>query len=308
MKIRKFKFSDLASLVNLYNNFMNFDPDFVELNEESFKAKFIDMPFCSRDLIFVAEQGSILGCIFADVDPLMEEKFKKRIAVIDLLLAKREVFHEVASSLLDYLTVKLRDLKVEEIQVHFVAENLEQENSFYRENFELSRVWYYMEAESRPFMLEDLPEHFSWQHLKFKGRKANARKWIECYNEVFKDHPYMRPLRYEELKIYSLEENFDPTGYFGIFKDDENKFIAECSCEAEPAKNKGVIWTVGVLKEYRNRGLGELLVKKAIDWIYNKGLKKASIHVDSQNEIAFKLYSKLGFKPIRRRLFYSKIL
>lgn len=309
MEIRILEDEDLKELIEIYNEFMDQDPDFHPLNEELFRAKYLKLPYCSKDLMLVAESDKgIEGCIIADLDPLVEEKFRRKIAIIDLLIARKEKFEETSELLLNVLINKLRNLNAEEVQVHFLAESFKLLKDFFAERFELSRTWLYMECEPRIFDLEPLPEGMIWETLRFRGRKANAKKWIACYNEAFKDHYGMRPLRYEELKSYLLEESFDPSGYFGIFSLNENRFIAECSCEMEYKRKRSIIWTVGVIEKYRGKGLGTMLVKRAMNWSCEKEAEKVAIHVDEKNKVAFNLYSKLGFKVMRRRLFYSMLL
>jgi GNAT superfamily N-acetyltransferase len=313
MNVRSLRYYDIPQLTKLYNEEMAYDPDFRPLNPNEFEARFIEQPFITEDLIFVCEQNDkLLGCIIADIDQLIELKFGKKIAIIDLILAKKEKFEETLHVLLENLFEKIDKEGAKEIQVHFIADNFKILHDFLiSEGFKLDREWYYMESKVKYYELEDLPSGFKWDYIKFKGRHANAKKWLQCHNEAFKDHYGMRPLRYEELKSYTLEENFDPKGYFGIYEINRKRFIAQCSCEIDQKLNeyknmkRAIIWTVGVIEEYRNRGFGRMLVKKAFNWAYEKGMQTVAIHVDSQNNVAYNLYSSLGFTAIRKRLFYS---
>jgi len=312
--IRKLEIADSSSLLEIYNEMMIEDPDFRPISLEEFKMKFLDLPYPTISLV-AENNGRIEGCLIADIDPLVMEKFHKKIAIIDLLLAREKNFQNTINELLFKLENILRIYKVLEIQLFFVAENMEKFHEvLYLNGFNVSRVWYYMERDSSPIHIEELPTGFKWDYIRFRGRYANAKKWIECHNEAFRNHYGMRPLRYEELKSYMFEESFDPTGYFGIYEINKKRFVAQCSCEIDNKLNeykrisKGVIWTVGVIDEMRGKGFGKMLVKKAINWLYEKGVKRASIHVDSQNEIAYNLYSSLGFEVLRKRLFFSKII
>ena len=70
-----------------------------------------------------------------------------------------------------------------------------------------------------------------------------------------------------------------------------------------PIKGYGYIdpktpeFSISLLKEYRNQGIGTALMNKMIQYLFEKGYKKASLSV-SKNNYAFKLYQKLGFKVI----------
>lgn len=54
-------------------------------------------------------------------------------------------------------------------------------------------------------------------------------------------------------------------------------------------------FAISLFKEYRNRGIGTLLMTHMIDYLRKKGYKKASLNVKKEN-YAVKLYQKVGFE------------
>src|SRR5579875_953199 len=224
--IKRFSISDVNGLVRLYNESMREDPDFRPLNYEEFQYRYLELPY--ETIALVSSSGSTIdGGIIADVDPLMEKKFGRKISVVDLMVAKKDNFLEISKSLISALEQSLKQLGVEEIQFHFVAENMKDvQEVLFASGFEQSRIWYYMERDVEQIDLPDLPSGFKWDHIRFRGKYANARKWLECHNKAFETHYGMRPLRYEELKSYLFEESFDPTGYFGIYEIGKRRFVA----------------------------------------------------------------------------------
>jgi RimJ/RimL family protein N-acetyltransferase len=53
---------------------------------------------------------------------------------------------------------------------------------------------------------------------------------------------------------------------------------------------------VSVRREYWGKGIGQQLTKRIINWSKeNSVIKKISLHVNAENEIAIKIYEKLGF-------------
>jgi [ribosomal protein S18]-alanine N-acetyltransferase len=54
---------------------------------------------------------------------------------------------------------------------------------------------------------------------------------------------------------------------------------------------------ISVLPEYRNMGLGTILMNKMLHYAKSIGLKQISLSVDPKN-FALTLYKKLGFKKI----------
>jgi ribosomal protein S18 acetylase RimI-like enzyme len=58
----------------------------------------------------------------------------------------------------------------------------------------------------------------------------------------------------------------------------------------------GAIQNVGVIPEYRGRGLGEALVRKAVAGFAAYGAKRVSLEVTASNRPAMRLYRTLGFR------------
>ncbi|MEG9194344.1 MAG: ribosomal protein S18-alanine N-acetyltransferase [Candidatus Methanoglobus sp.] len=59
---------------------------------------------------------------------------------------------------------------------------------------------------------------------------------------------------------------------------------------------RGKIISIAVRKEFRGSGIGEYLMKRAIERLREKGKKEIALEVRVSNKIAQKLYEKLGFK------------
>ncbi len=58
----------------------------------------------------------------------------------------------------------------------------------------------------------------------------------------------------------------------------------------------GAIQNLGVVPEYRGRGLGSALLLKALHGFRQVGLGRAFLEVTAQNEAAVRLYRRLGFR------------
>ena len=56
-------------------------------------------------------------------------------------------------------------------------------------------------------------------------------------------------------------------------------------------------FAISLMKEYRNQGIGTLLMQRMIDYLKNRGYKQTSLSVQKKNYAA-KMYQKLGFKII----------
>jgi ribosomal protein S18 acetylase RimI-like enzyme len=61
----------------------------------------------------------------------------------------------------------------------------------------------------------------------------------------------------------------------------------------------GAIQNLGVVPEYRGRGLGKSLMQQALAGFQNAGLSRAFLEVTAQNSSAVQLYKRLGFARSR---------
>jgi GNAT superfamily N-acetyltransferase len=67
----------------------------------------------------------------------------------------------------------------------------------------------------------------------------------------------------------------------------------------------GAIQNLGVVPEHRGRGLGSVLLMKALEGFRRVGLKRAYLEVTAQNEGAVRLYRRLGF--VKARTVYKAV-
>ena len=122
-------------------------------------------------------------------------------------------------------------------------------------------------------------------------------------NETFKEHFNFRPdtveevryflfsdLYYNEAKeIFFAELNGESVGYIGAGIDE--RYNLEKNVQA------GDIFTIGVLKKYRRRGIAARLILHALEAFKARGMTKATLGVDDYNPTkAIRLYEKAGFK------------
>lgn len=61
---------------------------------------------------------------------------------------------------------------------------------------------------------------------------------------------------------------------------------------------RGKIVSIAVRKEFRGSGIGEHLMKRAIERLKEKGKKEIALEVRVSNYVAQNLYEKLGFKIV----------
>lgn len=122
-----------------------------------------------------------------------------------------------------------------------------------------------------------------------KGKDEGIRCYVQ--NEIF-HHKDRIPLKVEDIYYDELQDYYCDDGSILIKKG--QKYVGY----GQIIMGKGIpiIVNFGILKNYRNKGYGKLLLMYMLNIIYKKGNKIAKINVDSSNKAAIKLYKKVGFK------------
>ena len=145
-----------------------------------------------------------------------------------------------------------------------------------------------------------------------KERDDDIRLLTWLWNETFKEHFNFRPDTVEEVRhflfsdLYFKEKEIflavldgDNVGYVGAGVDE--KYNLEKNVQA------GDIFTIGVLKKYRRRGIGARLILHALETLKAKGMTKATLGVDDHNPTkAMRLYEKVGFRVKKKDLVFKR--
>lgn len=61
----------------------------------------------------------------------------------------------------------------------------------------------------------------------------------------------------------------------------------------------GAVQNIGIVPEHRNRSLGSVLIRQALQGFHSEGLRRASLEVTAQNSGAVRLYHRLGFRKVK---------
>lgn len=104
-------------------------------------------------------------------------------------------------------------------------------------------------------------------------------------NYIVKDY-YKNYINRDDAKIFVATKDNEIMGYIFILVNDFKG----------TEENNAKIDALFVKKEYRNKGVATKLVNTAKDWIKSKGINAIIIGVTYNNEIAKKLYYKMGFE------------
>jgi GNAT superfamily N-acetyltransferase len=124
-----------------------------------------------------------------------------------------------------------------------------------------------------------------------KGKHEEIRCRIQ--NEVFKNDSRI-PLTKDDIYYDEIQSYYFDKGSILLKKD--NKYIGYGQIIFNDSMP--TIVNVGLLKEFRSKGYGRVLMQNLLKILEEQGFKEVNLRVSTNNYPALKLYESLGFKII----------
>jgi ribosomal protein S18 acetylase RimI-like enzyme len=137
--------------------------------------------------------------------------------------------------------------------------------------------------------------------------KADLPLLVEFYNRYEPGSINFPPVKAEEAEQFFFgAPNFKSQGCFLAFSGDElvGAEFAEWDPDAlmHPGVRQGDIWWLRVKKGWQRRGIGSLLLFKALSFLKEEGMNEVITWVLEENQADHAFYSKHGFKVLERIL------
>ncbi len=133
------------------------------------------------------------------------------------------------------------------------------------------------------------------QFVKGKDEKV----WITIVNDAFKDYEDHRPFTLEFLETWEKSPAFDDTGMLIAEFDGKPAGCINAFIDKRMKGKKGYLRNFGVVPEYRRTGIGQQLLKKALESLRERCMKSVETEVKDDKIAAKKLFESMGFKPVR---------
>lgn len=132
----------------------------------------------------------------------------------------------------------------------------------------------------------------------------------EAIDTAFKDHWGFVPWPYEQFEYYMLKDPlFDPTLVFMAMDGEKIAGVSFCFPRIDEDADMGWVGDLGVLREYRKRGLGLALLHHSFGEFYRRGKARCGLGVDSESLTgATRLYERAGMHAERTWDRYEKEL
>ncbi|QHE62676.1 GNAT family N-acetyltransferase [Rossellomorea vietnamensis] len=187
---------------------------------------------------------------------------------------------------------------VKKIPCENITENLIEE--YESKGFELVSQEYVMEHS-----LLDIPQiEAPFPLTVISWSTALERGFYEVYQASFKDRP--------GFPGWSMEKWVEWVSTGGDFLRDRS-YLATVNNESvgfitvgKESDKIGFIIQVGVIPEWRGKGIAAILTCKCLEAFRLDGMISATLHVNQNNPRAIKLYESLGFKIAHKRGTFAK--
>jgi mycothiol synthase len=151
-------------------------------------------------------------------------------------------------------------------------------------------------------------------------RGQDERAVFRVDREVFRDHFGFMETSFEEeyerrMHYIDNDENFDPTLWFLAVEERKNgdgSIVGISLCRnKESERDMGWVGSLGVLSEWRRKGIGLALLRHSFQEFHQRGKERVGLGVDAQNLTgATRLYRKAGMHsdPLYEHSLYEKEL
>lgn len=130
------------------------------------------------------------------------------------------------------------------------------------------------------------------RNAAFAGEEGGGGLWtLENFQKEYLASPHFRPERV----------------FFAVYGGAPVGTTTAWTAEHE-GREVGLIHWVAVAPEHRGRGLGEALNGRALQHLKEMGYQEAVLHTNASLRAAVRLYYRLGFRDVYRRVVYHKTL
>lgn len=191
------------------------------------------------------------------------------------------------------------------VRTYFTAEDDAARALFAARGYELVRHFFHMSVD-----LEEIsagpPDVPAGTSLRALDPHIDARELHDLIEHAFSQHWSWTPMTFENFwRRIAGRDDFDPSLNLLAF---EGGRIVGAALNVIKL-GEGWVNDLGVHRDARGRGIGELLLRHSFALFRSRGLQRAALGVDASNATgALRLYEKVGMNVVRRFDTYDKEL
>ncbi len=295
MSFRKWTEEDVPQLVKLCNAHDSaIDPEFEDSSEEEIRQEL--KGFYEEVMAEVFEEdGVITDFVTAQVD-----KQRRRVEVDVFGLPQNHDYLRSLNQAKDWIAKNYSDF---EIRSSCNERDLMLREAIEQSGLHLVRKYWTMRNHEPDRNYPKLPKNVKIRQADFEKEKAT---WHFLLMDSFSDHYGFKQKSFQEwLEKQQEAPHQDENGVF--FLEENGLPVGLLVCSNHRAENQGgFIDKLGVRKNFRGRGYGEMLLRWGCAYSVERGFKDIALGVDTGNETgAVALYEKVGFRPMNVWLAFS---
>ena len=147
------------------------------------------------------------------------------------------------------------------------------------------------------------PEGFHFRPMTNIDR--DTERWAEIIRATFRE-----PATGPGIAAQLAEPGSSPEGYMFAVENESGIEVGTSRARIDIMGGRpiGYLGTVGVLPEFRNRGLATALIAQTLRYLASRGLDSAVLFVETTNLGARRLYERLGWRPVYQTVHYWKTI
>jgi mycothiol synthase len=137
-------------------------------------------------------------------------------------------------------------------------------------------------------------------------------EWLALNGRAFAKHAEQGAWTMRDVELREREPWFDPDGFFIAERDHAmvafhwtKIHTAEQAGDGAPI---GEVYVVGVDPDAHGGGIGRAITAAGLNYLRDRGLKRAMLYVDEDNTAAIRVYSSLGFTRWRADAMYRGLV
>lgn len=145
-------------------------------------------------------------------------------------------------------------------------------------------------------MKEDLPPLRFGDYWIRKALPADAKEMINCMQSVMDERIYLVSEYYFYTERGEAERIKNPDD-LNLIATLEDQVVALLTIQRGMYRKTRHTASLGIAvkSRHRGKGLGTVMIRRAIEWCRMNDIKKLNLEVFSSNESAIRLYEKIGF-------------
>lgn len=136
------------------------------------------------------------------------------------------------------------------------------------------------------------------------GRDEDA--WVAVNARAFAGHPEQGRLRRVDVEAREREPWFDPADL--LLAERDGRLVASVWMKVEPGSPDAELYALGVDPAEQGSGLGRFLTGLVVRHLAGRGLTRAELYVEGDNEPATRTYARAGFARSRVDVQYGTVV